>query len=195
MSLLPRPPVTARLSCLLALCLLMLAACSLQPVRPAATAQFDLGAAVPRADGAGPAVQLVDCAAPPWLADTSMRYRLGWLEPLQLQAYRDSRWLAPPCALLGQRVRAQQPVAAGPGVRQLRIELDAFEQEFSAPQTSDAVVRLRASLALPEAGGSLRSRSFSMRRPAGGDARSGALALAQATDALLAELGAWVREP
>lgn len=74
------------------------------------------------------------------------------------------------------------------------IPLEAPAVERQSDQQGHGVARLRGDWTVL-AGGIVRSRSFSAHRPAGGDARSGALALAQASDALLAELRAWTREP
>jgi len=177
-------------------CLLILGACSLAPTQPLPPRQFDLGGAqLPAAPGGQP-VQLQDCSAPAWLDTTAMNYRLNWRDPLQLQVFRDSRWVAPPCALLAQRLREVLTGGDSPPPRTLHLALDRFEQDFDSTSSSRVVIRLRATLMVPGTTPLARGRTFERELPvADPDAAHGVLALSQASDALLGELRAWALEP
>lgn len=195
--------------------LLCLAACSLTPAQPPVALEFDLGpvpsAALPTApatagnpgpgaptapaDTGVPPIRLQGCSAPLWLDSTAMRYRLLWRDPLQVLAFRDSRWVAPPCALLGQRLRELLPVGSGQA-RILTIAVDDFSQQFASANDSSVHVRLHAALAVGPDPAPLRERMFERSAPAPhADAAAGAQALAAATDALLAELRDWASQP
>ena len=66
---------------------------------------------------------------------------------------------------------------------------------FRSPERSSGLVRLRATLAQPEAGGErlLAQRSFVVQRAASSaDAAGGVRALTAATDALIGEIEQWV---
>lgn len=177
-------------------CALALGACSLVPSQPAPPVQYDLGSPRLQAVADGPPVLLQDCTAPPWLDGNAMSYRLNWQDPLRLQAFRDSRWVAPPCAMLAQRLREVLPGSGAAGARILHLALDRFEQDFDSTSSSRVLVRLRATLVEPGATAVMRSRSFEMELAVSDpDAAHGVLALSRASDALLAELQHWVLAP
>jgi cholesterol transport system auxiliary component len=125
-----------------------------------------------------------------------MLYRLAYADGTRLASYRDSRWAAPPAALLHERLRqrlARTPGAAGAVT--LRIELEEFSQIFDSPASSRAVVRLRAELVEGGSGRVLRQQTFAEEVPAASaDAPGGARALTQATDAVLARLIHWTAD-
>ena len=89
------------------------------PVGPAVpTRVFDLG--LPHAAAPGvPALRLriAEVKAPSWLADTRVQYRLQFRDEMRREAYRDSRWAAPPAALWTLRLnqRLAQPGCAEAG--------------------------------------------------------------------------------
>jgi cholesterol transport system auxiliary component len=179
-----------------------LAGCSLvQQVPPPVV--YDLGPApVQAASGALP-LRVADVAGPPWLDDTGIAYRLLFRDPQRRERYRDSRWAAPPAALLAQRLR-QQAVASGacaaatqavPAPQpMLAVMLDDFEQVFPAAGTSHVAVRLRATMWLPAPGGGSApvEREFLAQRAAPTpDAAGAARAFAQAVDALVPQVVGW----
>jgi len=142
-------------------------------------------------------------AAPAPLDGTAIVYRLGYVDPARAEVYADSRWAERMSVLLTQRVKSRMAgIAAGvvspaDGARAdyvLRMELEDFSQHFDSAAASRAVVRVRA--ALVDAGSrSLRAqRTFSAERPAGVNAASGVKALAEAADAVIAELTAWTAQ-
>lgn len=185
---------------------LALAGCALPlPDKPPRTEPYDLGP--PPAAGAaatpGAPLALAPIEASPALDSQAMVYRLLYAGAgQQPRPYAQARWSMPPPQLLAlrlrQRLAATRPVLdAGSALAalQLRVELDDFAHEFSSPQSSEGVVRLRvtAIAAGARAQPLLGQRSFSVRRPAPTpDAAGGAQALRDATDEALRQLIDWL---
>jgi len=147
------------LRAVLLLSLAVLAGCAIAPQSRDGIASYDFG--LPRSDKeANPRLQhdLVVAAltAPAWMDNAGIYYRLAYQDAARPQAYARSRWVMPPAALLGQRLRASIARAntaavfvPADGVRAdytLRLELEEFSQVFDQADQSRAVVRLRASL-------------------------------------------------
>ena len=171
-----------------------LSACgSLQNIgqKPAPAALFDLGpptAAPAPAPAAALELSLLDLSAPSWLAGTGIAYRLAYADAFRREIYRDSRWAAPPAALLVERLR--QRAAAGRSATAkpvlMRLELEEFSQSFSGPTQATVTVRLRAWC------GDAQMRVFEVTRPAASADAAGAVrGLSAASDALIDELLAW----
>lgn len=180
---------------LLLLSATVLPGCSLVPAQPPQASSYDLGDSGDGATDAAPLVRL-SCVAPSWLDGAAMYYRLQWRDPLQLQAYRDSRWLAPPCALLVQRLRSTLANDSPAGAGGLALELDAFEQDFTAADASTVLIRVHATWSTPGGQATARSRMFEIRHAAAqADAAGGAAALAAASRELQAALHAWTTQP
>lgn len=168
----------------------LLSACSIGKAPPLA-AQFDLGP-LPRTQvqAAAPSLQLLELSAPIWLATPGIAYRLDYVDPYRREVYRDSRWAAPPSALLGERLRQHfaeaAPAAGAPLV--LRLELEAFDQRFGSATRSTVVLRVRARLGEPV----VRQQVFEIEKAApSADAAGAVQALAAASDELAAQLQAW----
>ncbi|HVB47952.1 MAG TPA: ABC-type transport auxiliary lipoprotein family protein [Burkholderiales bacterium] len=177
--------------------------CSIGPApRPLASA-YDFGPP-PAATAAAPAlrepIRVDDVAALPWLDTSAMLYRLAYRDAAQPRAYADSRWVAPPAALLSGRLRARLAAADPAGVLgpgdpahaplTLRVELQELSQVFETPEQSVALLELRATL--------LRDHrlsaqgTFVVRVPAATpDAAGGAAAVAVASDRAIAEIIGW----
>lgn len=173
------------------------AGCSLAPKTPP-VALYDLGPPPAPAAIAVP-LRISDIDAPPALDSAQIVYRLQYADPYQPAAYRDSRWAAPPATMLAQRLR--QAAARGEGAaaptgtpaRLVRIELDRFEQVFTAPGASRVVVQLRARV-LDTAARSRGApeRSFVVERDApSADAAGAARAMSAAVDELTRQLLPW----
>ncbi|MGB7481173.1 MAG: ABC-type transport auxiliary lipoprotein family protein, partial [Burkholderiaceae bacterium] len=141
-----------------ALVALLLAACASTPP-PIINAVYDLGPLPTRAADASPAVPalpplaLAAVTAPAALGGSEMIYRLAYANDQQLHPYAGSRWSMTPPELFGQRLRARLAAAGGIAANAadtsrdlplLRVELDDFGQDFSAPATSTARVVARA---------------------------------------------------
>ncbi|WP_415859391.1 ABC-type transport auxiliary lipoprotein family protein [Burkholderia sp. BCC1977] len=166
--------------------------------------RYDLGPATPESAtpvvtaGTGPALKVLDVAAPDALDTDKFVYRLAYADAQRMAVYRDSRWTAPPAQLLTQRLRgalsARGAVLEGSdGVRAptLKVDLNAFEQVFDGQSQSHAAVAARATLM--QDGKVLGQRTFVARAPSSTpDAAGGARALAAASDALVSQIAAWV---
>ena len=177
----------------LLLSLAVLAGCAIPQARDG-IASYDFG--LPRSDKeANPRLQhdLVVAAltAPAWMDNAGIYYRLAYQDATRPQAYAQSRWVMPPAALLGHRLRASIARAnkaavftPADGVRAdytLRLELEEFSQVFDAPDKSRAVVWLRASLIRNR--GVVAQQGFSIERAAATpNAEGGVQALIAASD-------------
>lgn len=190
----------------------LLGGCALPP-RAAAPQLYDLGppaAAVPPAAATTIAtaaatrpVLAVQVQAAAALQGTALHYRLAYADPRQLQAYSQSRWAAPPAELLAQRLRAglakQALLApqAEAATQLLHVELQEFSQQYTAPQASHALLRLRAALLqrTPQGLRLLAQRELVQQQPAAHpDAAAGVQALGAAADAAVAELVRWLQD-
>ena len=187
---------------------LALAGCALPlPDKPVRAAPYDLGPPLPlAADAVAGTVPLalarVETGAA--LDGSALVYRLLYAgEGQQPRPYAGARWAMSPPQLLGQRLgealAATRPVVepgAGLAPLELRAQLDEFAQVFSAPEASEGVLRLRATLIAPgarEGARLLGQRSFEVRRPAATpDAAGGASALRAASDEAVRQVVAWV---
>lgn len=205
MKLSPIPVSTLARPLVLAV-LLGLNGCALNKAEPVAV--FDLGpplalatpstAATPPSP-ALPALQVVDIAAPSWLATTGIAYRLAYADPLRREVYRDSRWTAPPAALLTERLRQrlamesqlQGQAGAGQGIP-LRLALEEFGQSFAGPSQSQVRLRVRARLG---DAANAPQQVFEVQRPAvSADARGAVQGLSQASEQWLDQLIEWLRQ-
>jgi ABC-type uncharacterized transport system auxiliary subunit len=172
------------------------AGCSVVPAAPPLPALFDFGLAdAPAAPSGAPVAAAV--GAPSWLDGTAMLYRLAYGDGARLASYRDSRWAAPPAALLQERLKQRLARTGGASSAwTLRVEVEEFCQVFETPASSHAVVRVRAALLEPGSGRILRQQAFAEEVAAAtADAPGGARALVQASDALLARVIGWAAAP
>ncbi|MCA8096659.1 ABC-type transport auxiliary lipoprotein family protein [Burkholderia contaminans] len=161
--------------------------------------RYDLGPATSVVSaGPGPALKVLDVAAPDVLDSDKFAYRLAYVDAQHVAVYRDSRWTAPPAQLLTQRLRgalsSRGTVLEGTdGVRAptLKVDLNEFEQVFDGQSQSHGAVTARATLMLD--GKVLGQRTFVARAPSSTpDAAGGARALATASDQLVSQIAAWV---
>jgi len=176
---------------------LLLAACSLPPAQPPVTV-YDFGGQVPAAGPEGVAGQPglpggVQVQAPPWLDGNGIVYRLAYADAARLASYRDSRWAAPPAALLHEALRQRIARSAGvPGPTSLRVEIEEFAQVFDDPARSRGVVRLRAAVLDADGRRVLRTQVVVQAVDAlTPDAAGGAHALAQAAARAAARVMDW----
>ena len=162
------------------------------PTAPLATA--------PAAAPAVPVLVIADANGPSWLDSQRMYYRLLYADAQQSRPYAYNRWNTPPLQLLSQRLKtrvAQSGVKvlsttdAAAGIPLLRIDVDDFSQNFDTQTQSSGHVSLRASLFRGHR--LIDQKTFSRSGPAGSaDAQGGAQALAAASDAIAADLLAWL---
>ncbi|MFC3376424.1 ABC-type transport auxiliary lipoprotein family protein [Rugamonas sp. CCM 8940] len=192
---------------ILALAALALAGCASKSPTPA---RYDFGplpevAATPgTAAGAPPlaALVLADVSGPAALDSERMQYRLLYADAQQTRPYAYNHWSGTPLQLLTQRLRARVAQAgvkvlapsdagAAAGTTLLRIEVEEFTQTFSSASQSQGSIRLRASAFRNHQ--LLDQRTFARSSAAASaDAGGGARALAEASDALSADLLAWL---
>jgi cholesterol transport system auxiliary component len=158
------------------------------PVSPAAAAT------------AIPALVVTDVTGNPAFDNERMYYRLNYADALQARPYANSRWTTTPLQLLTQRFKSRvgqaginvlSPTDASTGVPLLRIDVDDFTHTFESTSSSYGEITMRASLFQ---GRTLVDQHTFTRKIAAvtADAGGGARALAQATDAVAAEMIAWL---
>lgn len=193
-----------------------LAGCGALPDRPSRATLYDFGpvlttrAPAPADATPRPTLALADVDASARLEGTQILYRLAYADANELRPYGQSRWSVAPNQLVYQRLRdalaerrtvlsreesATMARTGGRAPRTLRVSLDEFSHYFTAPTQSAGLVRLRATLVQSAPGGDsvVAQRSFSVQRPApSADAPGGVRALTLASDAVIAELVAWV---
>jgi cholesterol transport system auxiliary component len=180
---------------------LLLSACASQKGQP--TTQFDFGPAAPtsaHAQGALGSVVVTDATGSSALDNERMFYRLSYADPLQARTYANSRWTANPLQLLTQRfktrlaqsgARVLSETDAASGIPLLRIDVDEFIQDFGGVSQSTGVVAVRASVFQGHT--LVDQRSFRQAAAApSADAAGGARALAASTDAVAADIVAWL---
>lgn len=174
--------------------------------KPRESTSFDFGPAVPaaapvqQAPAAMPAVVVMDATGPDALEGENMYYRLNYADALQARTYASSRWAGNQLQMLSQRIRTRlsqsgmkvlSATDASSGVPLLRLEVVDFVHAFSGVDESAGRLVLRASLF--DDNRLLDQRSFTQTTPApSADAAGGARALAASTDAIAAEIRAWL---
>lgn len=180
---------------------LLLAACNLYPARPPQPALHDFGPTPalaplsmtspprPEEEAGKVAVALVNVDAPAWLRDDRLHYRLLHADPTLVRFYARDAWLAPPPALLAQRLRA-----AMDGSRyRLRLTLTDFEQVFDSPASAHIVLNFRASAESPD-GKSAAERLFQYTHPCPSANAKGAVdAYAAAVEEAVREVRQWLQ--
>ncbi|SEB26554.1 ABC-type transport auxiliary lipoprotein family protein [Variovorax sp. YR216] len=197
---------------------LLMAGCGALPDKPTRATLYDFGpgpATAPARTGT-PAFQplaLADIDANARLDGTQMLYRLGYADANEVRPYGQSRWSQAPAQLFRQRLRealaATRPVLGpeesatiarteGRVPDTLRVTLEEFSHFFESPSSSVGLVRVNVTLIRTAPGGDrvLAQRSFTAQRPApSNDAPGGVKALAAASDAVVADIVAWVSQP
>ncbi|MDP1652515.1 MAG: ABC-type transport auxiliary lipoprotein family protein [Rhodocyclaceae bacterium] len=177
---------------------LFLSACVGNPPRSADIARHDLGDMPGNAPAFGIPIAVVEVRAAAWLDSPAQFYRLAYADVTRRAAYAGSRWVAPPGELLERWLQRRsafgQAAPGGPGCR-LRLALDELEQRFAAPQSSEAVLEVRATLLPLHGEAVLAKRAFRIVKAAPTpDARGGVAATRAAADALSGELAQWLAE-
>ena len=170
---------------------------------------FDFGPTAPLAQAAGTpampvmpfgAVVVTDVTGSAALDNERMYYRLNYADALQARTYAQSRWSATPLQLVSQRLKTRVAQAgikvlsttdASVGVAILRTEIDDFTHSFDSSSQSHGQLMLRASLF--QGHKLVDQKTFSRKTPAASaDAAGGARALAASTDAVAADIVAWI---
>jgi cholesterol transport system auxiliary component len=183
---------------------LLLAGCASQKGESAT--QFDFGPAVPlpaqtqTASAPLGAIVVTDVTGSSALDNERMFYRLSYADALQARSYASSRWTANPLQMMTQRLKTRIAQAgakvlsetdASNGIPILRIDVDEFVHNFSGVAQSEGQVALRASVFQGHV--LVDQHSFARTTAAGSaDAAGGARALAASTDAIAADIVAWL---
>jgi cholesterol transport system auxiliary component len=170
------------------------------------TSQYDFGPpaaaqqSAPVTPGAITAVIVADITGPASLDSERMYYRLLYSDARQSRPYAYNQWTSTPLQLMTQRMKtriAQSGVKvlsttdAAASVTLLRIEVEDFAQNFDSATSSKGVISLRASLFRSHK--LVDQKSFTRSSPApSADAAGGARALADAADALAADVQTWL---
>jgi cholesterol transport system auxiliary component len=167
---------------------------------------FDFGSPIAASQAADPpaplaALVVTDVTGPAALDSERIYYRLTYADDLQARTYANSRWSANPLQMVTQRFKtriAQSGVKvlsvtdAANGVPILRVEVDDFVHAFASASQSNGQLLLRASLF--QGHDLVDQKTFSRVTPASSqDAAGGARALAASTDAVAADIVAWLR--
>jgi cholesterol transport system auxiliary component len=196
----------SRLIAVLAAAGLLLTGCASQKGEP--NTQFDFGPAVPPAavQAAQPAqdplaaIVVTDVTGSSALDNERMFYRLSYADALQARSYANSRWTANPLQMMTQRLKTRiaqsgtkvlSETDASNGIPILRVDVDEFVHDFRSAAQSEGQVALRASVFQGHVLVDQRSftRSTAANTP---DAAGGARALAASTDAIAADIVAWL---
>lgn len=156
--------------------------------------------ATPAAIPGLPVLVIADANGPSWLDNQRMYYRLLYADAQQSRPYAYNRWNTPPLQLLSQRLKSRiaqggvkvlATTDAAADIPLLRIDVDDFSQNFDTEKQSSGQVTLRASLFRGHQ--LVDQKTFSRNSRAGSaDAQGGAQALAAASDAIAADLLAWL---
>lgn len=137
--------------------------------------------------------------APEWMSENLMYYRLNYINDQQVRFYTESSWNTTPSKLFKNRL--DTCLAAGgsavtgytttsPALT-LRVYIEDFGQHFSSPSASVGHVSLRASLFRGK--DLIAQRSFTRDIPSTtADAAGGVRAMAQASDAIIADIMNWM---
>ena len=183
---------------------LILAGCA-SGSKPANIVTYDFGSparpiTASAASNAIPAIVVSDVTGNAAFDSERMYYRLNYADPLQARPYANSRWSTTPLQLLTQRfksrigqagVKVLSATDASTGVPLLRIDVDDFTHSFDSTSASYGEVVLRASLFQGRV--LTDQRTFTRKVAArSADAGGGAHALADATDAVAADMIGWL---
>lgn len=169
------------------------------------TAQYDFGplpatTTNATAPAAPIAIIIADVGGPASLDSERMYYRLLYADARQSRPYAYNQWTSTPLQLLTQRMKARIAQAgvkvlsttdAAASTNLLRMEVEDFTQNFDSAASSSGVVRLRASVFRSHK--LVDQKTFTRSAPApSADAAGGARALADASDAVAADVLAWL---
>jgi cholesterol transport system auxiliary component len=171
------------------------------------TSQFDFGplpalstAAAPASASNIGAIIVADVTGPAALDTERMQYRLLYADARQSKPYAYNQWTSTPTQLLTQRMKARLAQAgvkvlattdAAASATVLRMEVQDFAQNFDTATASNGVLSLRASVFRSHK--LVDQKTFSRSVPApSADAAGGARALADASDAVAADVLSWL---
>lgn len=196
-----KPTMTRFLIAAAASMSLLLSGCASEKAQSNLTFDFGPGSMdAPAAGVSAGALVISDVTGSAALDNEKMTYRLNYADALQARTYAHSSWSATPLQLVTQRLKtrvAQSGIKvlsatdASAGVAILRTEIDDFTHSFDSQSQSYGQLVLRASLFQ---GHKLIDQKTFVRKTAAStaDAAGGARALAGSTDAVAADIVAWL---
>ena len=137
--------------------------------------------------------------APEWMSENLMYYRLNYINDQQVRFYTESSWNTIPSKLFKNRLDTY--LATGGSTvtgysttsptLTLRVYIEDFGQHFTSPSTSIGHVSLRTSLFRGK--DLIAQKSFTRDIPSTtADAAGGVRAMAQASDAIIADILNWM---
>jgi cholesterol transport system auxiliary component len=169
-----------------ALLFLLLASCSITPKQPLT---HDFGVAISK-DAYTAIPQSVSVDAPKWLWDKGIRYRLTYKSPTQIDVYALDRWLAAPPELFEQLLTKN----ASEQDYSLVIQLQDFEQQFSALTQAKVLLRFKAELYGKEKN-KLKSKEFYLEKTTNSPDAAGAVkGFANLTREAVKQLDNWLNQ-
>lgn len=179
-------------------------ACTLIPKPLPATQAYDLGVMPDRGNFGHlhlpQGVVLDHITAAPWLQSDSIYYRFSYVNRTQLSRYTRSRWLAPPAFLLSEQLsnvlgdRNDWQMTTRAKRIDLKLKLLRFEQIFTGPHESHALIQIQASLVQPGTGNVLTQRVFRLDHcMASPDAAGAVSALGKETNRFISALVRWLQ--
>lgn len=192
---------------ILILSFVLFAGCSFSGSKPASLAFYDLGlktAMIPIAVAPIQAsIMMTEITAPVWLNSPVMQYRLAYNDSARTYHYAQSRWVTSPAKLLTRRIQddlsqltRKGVISSHEGLKSdyaLHLELEEFTQVFDQPQSSRAVIRLRANLVERATRQLLSQHKFSVEQATStADAAGAVAALIQLSDQVSGELMQWL---
>ena len=146
------------------------------------------------------AIIVADATGPASLDSERMQYRLLYADARQSRPYAYNQWTSTPLQLITQRMKARIAQAgvkvlsttdSAASVNLLRLEVDDFAQNFETATQSSGNISLRASVFRSHR--LVDQKTFTRSAPApSADAAGGARALADASDALAADVLVWL---
>lgn len=188
--------------------LTLAAACAVPGRTNSPNARYDFGLPGPGSAKSAVirgSVLVPEVDAPEWLDASGIVYRLAYADDARTRTYAQSRWVAPPAALVTQRLRsgierATQgrlvlPDSGAKADWALQVQLDEFSQVFEGPEASRALARMRATLVKLADRQVVAQKTFGAESVAAtADAPGGAKALAQAADEVVASIVEWTAD-
>jgi cholesterol transport system auxiliary component len=184
-------------SLLLTVCLLN--GCSVLPAQAPQSQVHDFGP-LPDTQGAATGqVQVDRVAAPAWIDDGAIHYRLVYSDPTSLRSYADHRWVAAPSDLFRLRLqsllRAQKP--SGGSARSaglLTVEVMEFEQDFPSAQQASVRLTAKASLRKGLDGHLVGEKEFVLSVPSTPDVQGAIAGLAGLAQDAAGQIASWCDE-
>ena len=184
----------------------LLVGCSFSSNKPTSLALYDLGLKPVSEVQVAPvdvSIMMTEITAPIWLTSPAMQYRLTYHDPARTYHYAHSRWVTAPAKLLTRRIQDDLSQLTHKGVISsqeglksdyaLHIELEEFTQVFDQPQSSRAMIRLRANLVARATRQLISQQKFSVEKMTPTADAAGAVAtLIQLSDQVSLELMQWL---